>query len=251
MRRTKHIAFVGFLLAALCIAAAAQSPPVELQSQVTVPFRFIAYGDTRFTDPKDTDASNPEVRRTLVRAIADAHPSFICIGGDISYKGYDGKDWKIWDTETTVWRDRNIPVYPALGNHDLTGDEKTALGNYFQRFPDLKNNRYYSVRAANSIILVLDTSLDETGGPQGEWLVRKLDNLPSDADFVFLVMHHPPYTSSSDVKTYGGGHSARSPEQKLAKMLEDRQPKMHARMVVFGSHVHNYERHEHGGLPTL
>jgi len=31
-------------------------------------------------------------------------------------------------------------------------------------------------------------------------------------------------------------------------MLEGRQPKMHARMVVFASHVHNYERHEHGGV---
>jgi len=232
----------------VCALARAQSPPIDLQSPVTVPFRFIAYGDTRFTDPKDTEASNPEVRRTLVRAIADAHPAFICIGGDISYRGYDTTDWKIFDAETTVWRERKIPVYPALGNHDLKGDEKAALGNYFQRFPDLKGSRYYSVRAANSLLLILDSSLDETSGPQGNWLSRKLDTLPPDVDFVFLEMHHPPYTSSSDMKMFGGGHSARSPEQKLAKMLEDRQPKMRARMVLFGSHVHNYERHEHGGV---
>ena len=50
------------------------------------------------------------------------------------------------------------------------------------------------------------------------------------------------------MKLFGGGHSARAPEQKLATMLEDRQPKMRARIVVFGSHVHNYERHEHGGI---
>ncbi len=244
----KSICLLAWALSGLCALANAQSAPVELQTQVTAPFRFVAYGDTRFTDPKDTDASNPEVRRILVRAIADAHPAFICIGGDISYKGYDASDWKIWDAETALWRDRKIPVYPALGNHDLKGDEKTALGNYFQRFPDLKNSRYYSVRAANVLILALDTSLDETGGPQGDWLTRKLDTLPPDVDFVFVVMHHPPYTSSSDMKMFGGGHSARSEEQKLARMLEDRQPKMHARLVVFSSHVHNYERHEHGGI---
>src|SRR5256885_8522649 len=61
--------------------------PVELHVAVKVPFRFVAYGDTRFTDPSNTEASNAAVRRTLVQGIADAHPAFICIGGDISYNG--------------------------------------------------------------------------------------------------------------------------------------------------------------------
>jgi len=65
---------------------------------------------------------------------------------------------------------------------------------------------------------------------------------------VFLVFHHPPYTSSSDKKEFGGGHSARSGEQVLAKTLESRQQNLRARIVVFNGHVHNYERHEHGGI---
>jgi acid phosphatase type 7 len=222
--------------------------PVDLQQQVSVPFRFVAYGDTRFTDPHDTEASSPAIRRTLVQAIADLHPAFISIGGDISYNGYNVNDWKIWDSETSVWREDKIPVYPALGNHDLHGDQKVALANYFARFPELKDSRYYSVRAANTLMLVLDSSLDELSGPQGQWLTQKLDTIPADVDFVFLVLHHPPYTSSSDAKKYGGGHSARSPEQALAKMLESRQQNMRARIVVFAGHVHNYERHEHGGV---
>lgn len=222
--------------------------PVDLRPQVSVPFRFVAYGDTRFTDPHDTDASNPAVRTTLVQAIADVHPAFISIGGDISYNGYNPNDWKIWDSETAVWRDDKIPVYPALGNHDLHGDQKIALANYFARFPELNNSRYYSVRAANTLMLVLDSSLDENSGPQGQWLTQKLDTIPADVDFVFIVLHHPPYTSSSDAKKFGGGHSARSPEQMLAKNLETRQQNMRARIVVFAGHVHNYERHEHGGV---
>jgi hypothetical protein len=147
-----------------------------------------------------------------------------------------------------VWREKKIPIFPALGNHDLHGEEKIALGNYFRRFPDLKNNRYYSVRAANALILVLDSALDETSGPQGQWLTSKLDNIPGDVDFVFIMLHHPPYTSSSDEKKYGAGHSARSPEQLLAKSLEERQAHTRARFVVFSGHVHNYERREHGGV---
>ncbi len=226
----------------------AQTAAADLQLDVNAPFHFVAYGDSRFHDPKDTDAANPPVRVALVQAVAEASPAFICFTGDIVYNGYDTNDWKVWDSETSPWRDKKIPVYPALGNHDLHGDEKTALGNYFQRFPDLKNSRYYSVHAANTLVLVLDSALDETTGPQGQWLADKLDHVPTDVDFVFVMDHHPPYTSSSDMKTMGGGHSARGSEKVLAKMLEQRQARARFRMVMFSGHVHNYERHEHGGV---
>jgi acid phosphatase type 7 len=222
--------------------------PVELQLQMSTPFHFVAYGDSRFHDPKDTEAANPHARQALVQAIAQANPAFISFGGDIVYNGYDKDDWKVFDTETAVWREKKIPVYPALGNHDLHGSENIALSNYFQRFPDLKNSRYYSVRAANTLVLSLDSSQDETSGPQGKWLNQKLDHLPVDVDFVFIVLHHPPYTSSSDAKMYGGGHSARPQEKELARMLEGRQQNQRSRIVVFSGHVHNYERHEHGGV---
>lgn len=230
-----------------CTNESAAQTPADLQLNLNVPFRFVAYGDTRFHDPKDTEAANPAVRVALVQAIAEVSPAFICFTGDIVYNGYDRDDWKVWDTETSVWREKKIPVYPALGNHDLHGREKTALGNYFERFPNLKNSRYYSVRAANTLILVLDSSLDEVGGAQGQWLKGKLDNIPADVDFVFIMLHHPPYTSSS-MKLFGDGHSARTSEQHLARMLEERQAQVRARFVVFSGHVHNYERHEHGGV---
>jgi 3',5'-cyclic AMP phosphodiesterase CpdA len=230
-----------------------QASTTDLQLNVSVPFRFVAYGDSRFHDPNDTDAANPPVRIALVHAIAAANPAFICFTGDLVYNGYDKNDWKVWDSETSIWREKNIPVYPTLGNHEMHGEESVAFGNYFQRFPDLKNSRYYSVRAANVLLLVLDSSLDETSGPQAEWLAKKLDNIPSDVDFVFLMLHHPPYTSSSDTKMFGGGHSARSQERLLAKMLEARQEKAQqekarVRFIIFSGHVHNYERHEHGGV---
>jgi Icc-related predicted phosphoesterase len=242
----RWVGWIGLLLCSRLLTA--QSQPAELQVPVGPAFRFVAYGDTRFTDPTNTKASNPEIRRELVRAIAQEQPSFVSIGGDIAYEGADVDDWKVWDIETAIWRERTIPVFPALGNHDLKGDEKTALANYFARFPDIKSNRYYSVRAGNLLMLVLDSALDETSGRQGAWLKAKLDSIPSDVDFVFVVLHRPAYTSSSDEKTFGGGHSARLPELKLARMLEERQPHMRARIVMISGHVHNYERHEHGGI---
>ena len=241
------IFFVQLTLLGCAKKSPAQTTPVDLNANVTVPFRFIAYGDARFHNPADFDAANPAVRAALVRAVAGAHPAFICFTGDIVFRGSDRDDWKIFDRETSIWRDDKIPVFPALGNHEFYENEKTAVPNYFQHFPDLKNSRYYSVRAANTLILVLDSSLNEVSGQQGEWLKTKLDHLPADVDFVFFMMHHPPYTSS-DPGMFGEGHSARMPEKELAKLLEDRQSHTRARFVVFSGHVHNYERHEHGGV---
>ena len=253
MKTRQRLSIVLIVLGcAACTRSHSQMPPqtqpVALQLQVSTPFRFVAYGDSRFHDPKDTEAANPAVRQALVQAIAEIKPAFISFSGDIVYNGYDANDWKVWDSETSIWREKQIPVYPALGNHDLHGNENVALANYFQRFPDLKNSRYYSVRAANTLMLVLDSSLDEVAGPQGKWLTQELDTLPGDIDFVFIVLHHPPYTSSSDEKKFGGGHSSRSTEQALAKALEARQKNTRARIVVLSGHVHNYERHEHGGV---
>jgi Icc-related predicted phosphoesterase len=253
MKRLQKLSIaILFLGSAACSRLHSQMPPpetqpVELHSQAQTPFRFVVYGDTRFTDPADTTAANPLARRALVQAIAEADPAFISIGGDIAYNGEDTSDWKVWDRETEVWRQRRITVYPALGNHDLHGNQTVALANYFRRLPALQDNRYYSVRAANTLMLVLDSSLDETSGPQGEWLAKKLDSVPADVDFVFLVLHHPPYTASFD-RAPGGGHSARHPEQSLAQMLEQRQSRTHARLVVFSGHVHNYEHQEHNGV---
>ena len=242
----KSLVLVLLLLAAsLLVRAEATSGTVIRNPEFH--FAFIVYGDTRFTDTRNIKAANPAARQALVQAIAAADPAFISIGGDIAYNGDNTNDWRVWDSETAVWRQRHITVYPALGNHDLHGNPATALANYFKRFPVLQNNRYYSVRAANTLMLVLDSSLDETSGSQGDWLEKELDKVPSDVDFVFLVLHHPPYTASSD-QALGGGHSARHPEQLLAQTLEEYQKHNQARFVVFSGHVHNYEHQEHNGV---
>lgn len=248
---TNHLKWIAssmFLCLGTLITSAVTNPPVDLQVHLDVPFHFVAYGDTRFTDPHDTKASNAAVRRALVRAIDAEHPAFISVTGDISFKGDQDNDWKVWDEETAIWRQHKIAVYPTLGNHDLTGNLQLALANYSARFPDLKGSRYYSVSAGNTLMLVLDSSLDELTGAQGQWLKDKLDHLPPTAEFVFFVLHHPPYTSLSSLNFLLSSHAARPSEMALAKVLEACQQHTHARLVVFSGHVHNYERHEHNGV---
>ena len=230
------------------VTLAAQTRPADLHLKLNHRVRFIAYGDTRFTDPSNTKAADSEARRELVKAIAKAHPDFVTLGGDIAYNGNDPNDWKVYDSETAIWREKHILVYPALGNHDLHGDLTVSLSNYFQRYPEIQQSVYYSLHTANLLMLTLDSALDEVSGAQGDWLKSAIDTIPANVDFLVLVLHHPPYTSSSDDKKLGGGHSARAAEQALAQFLEERQKQIRARIVVFSGHVHNYERHEHGGV---
>ncbi|HXI74311.1 MAG TPA: hypothetical protein VNG94_01905, partial [Pyrinomonadaceae bacterium] len=72
--------------------------------------------------------------------------------------------------------------------------------------------------------------------------------IPADIDFVFISLHHPPVTSAGDKTNGRGGSSARPAEQQLAAFLEQQQQNIRPRIVVFASHVHNYERHERGGV---
>src|SRR5690242_3625550 len=97
----KHLksSLVLLFISLLAIAAVRRPQPIEINAGLHTPFRFVAYGDTRFTDPSDTKAADPEVRQQLVRAIAEAHPDFVTFGGDIAYNGDRADDWKVFDQE--------------------------------------------------------------------------------------------------------------------------------------------------------
>lgn len=249
--RSLKILVASILLSVASLQAFAQSLPAELKLSLQNPFHFVAYGDTRFTNPSDTNAADPKARLALVHAIANAKPAFVTIGGDIAYNGNKSEDWNVYDEETSVWTKSGIPIFPALGNHDLHGDPSVALHNYFARYPQIQNSRYYSVRAGNVLMLTLDSNQELSSGAQFGWLKSQLARVDSSVDFVILVFHHPPYTSSSDDKRFGGGHSARTSELKLAQYLEEQQRSMRARIVAFNGHVHNYEHHEHGAFTAL
>jgi len=70
----------------------------------------------------------------------------------------------IYDRETSIWRARKITVFPTLGDHELRGELNVALANYFARFPILQEHRFYSVPAANTLLL-------------GEWLRSSIPHL--------------------------------------------------------------------------
>ena len=92
MRRFRYLPIVFLALGSVACSGAhsqarLQTEPVEIQLPVSTPFHFVAYGDARFHNPADRQAANPDVRRTLVQAIAKSAPAFIAFTGDIVYNG--------------------------------------------------------------------------------------------------------------------------------------------------------------------
>ena len=57
------------------------------ESDLSHPLLIIAYGDMRFTDPSETMATNPKVRRWLVNQVAVEKPDAVLLSGDVPWHG--------------------------------------------------------------------------------------------------------------------------------------------------------------------
>ena len=215
------------------------------------PLKIIVYGDIRFTDPRETDATNPRVRRWLVEQVATENPDAVLLSGDVPWQGGNANDYAVYRSETKIWRDRNLRIFPALGNHEFKGDEKECIQNWWHAFPELRGLRYYSVRLGDSVYLLnLDSNSPLTlGSEQIAWVKQQLASLPVTARFVFLNLHHPPVV---DVQNYGDdSHNGRPNEAALAKFLVTAPQKSRVRFIVVAGHVHNYERFYQNGIIYL
>lgn len=213
------------------------------------PFTFVSYGDTQFTDLASRK-SHSRYRAALLQKIAAENPALLLIAGDVVQRGAAPGDWRIFDRETAPLRERQVRIFPVLGNHDLAGNERVALANYFQRFPQLRGRRWYTVRLANCYFVMIDTEADHSqGSEQYRWMKERLAALPAGISYVFLVSHRPLHTRAS------GGFLRGSPRDKewasLSQLLEETGRRMGGRMFAISGHVHNYERYEQGGVTYI
>src|SRR5579863_8002155 len=133
------------------------------EAELSHPLRIITYGDMRFTDPGETAATNPKVRRWLVDQIAGEKPDAVLLSGDVPWRGGEAADYEVYRSETRIWRDDHLRIYPALGNHEFHGvdplaTEQECLENWWHAFPELRGLRWYSVELGDSFyVLNLDS----------------------------------------------------------------------------------------------
>ncbi|HWX34699.1 MAG TPA: metallophosphoesterase [Steroidobacteraceae bacterium] len=238
------------ILQALAIRALADAPP-RLEVAVadpSAPLTFIAYGDTRFT--QRDGVANAAARRALVARIAGEKPAAIFIGGDLVYEGNDPEDYETYRTETAVWSQVKIPIFPALGNHEFRGcdkDSSPCLVNWWRAAAPsgVRSFRWYSVALGPKIlVLVLDSDSSlKPGSEQRTWFEQQVTNADSQWEFLFVVLHYPPVRDPVFPRA--------KDEKEIARYLSKHTHSLQARVVVVGSHIHNYERFRRGHVTYL
>ena len=143
---------VVFLLLTMIFNPARAAPTFGVpDTALPDPLVLIAYGDIRFTQAGETEASSPKARRALVAKIAAENPAAIFINGDLPYHGLIA-DYEVYRTETRVWRDKHLRVYPALGNHEFSACfQSSCLERWWSTFPELRDMRWYSVALGSKV----------------------------------------------------------------------------------------------------
>jgi hypothetical protein len=220
-------------------------------SELSDPLVLIAYGDTRFTESRETAASSPNVRQALIARIAQEDPAAIFINGDLPWHGVAG-DYAVYRSETAAWRDKQLRVYPSLGNHEFAGcDEAGCLDLWWRAFPELHGHRWYSVAIGHKVVgIALDSDASlEPGSEQRTWLEAQVAELDRAVRLVLIVMHHPPVADVQTVKLVD--HNPRSNEQALAAYLKKAAAQSKAQFVLSAGHIHNYERFLQDGVMYL
>jgi len=218
--------------------------------QIRPPMSFVVYGDQRFADPKNGQ-STATMRQLLVKQIAKENPTAVIMNGDVPNGGMKKEDYAVYREETQAWRQASLLVIAVLGNHEMYGDEKQCLENWWDAFPSLRNRRWYSTQLGSRVyVLALDsTSPLLPQSEQAKWLDRQIDSMSNSIDFVVITLHHPPV---ADVQTHLlVDHNPRPNEWALRDYLAEKAKKIHARFLVSAGHIHNYERHEQAGITYL
>lgn len=211
------------------------------------PISLVAYGDMRFTDPSVTSGTNPRVRKWLAERIAQEHPQVVLLTGDMPYHGAKQADWQVFQSETAAWRAAHVLELPTIGNHEIKGGPpRDGIANYLNNFPAIAGHRYYSALLGNVEVISLDcTLLGGLSQPQARWFAAQLDRLPPQVEFL-LILNHFPWMADRQSQLFFNMPSRDS--LLLRGMLEARLGRIHAKVVVFNGHIHNYERFERKGV---
>jgi len=193
------------------------------------PYQFVVYGDTR---------TRHDVHRKVVEAIGKyATPDFMLHTGDLVADGSDTSLWPIFfDIESALLR--KTAFFPSLGNHERND-------SFFYDFFNT-TRPYYSFNWGNGHFAVMDSDLGNVSpsavaretfwSEQTRWLEDDLAR-SQNAEFRFVVAHHPPMTAVSNRQGDNPHMTA------LMPMLE----KYKVTAGFFG-HDHNYQHYLKNGV---
>jgi hypothetical protein len=150
------------------------------------PFTFIVYGDSR---------KQPNVHARVAACFARHRPAFILHVGDMVQSG-GLEEWPTYFFGPLAGVLRDVPVWPARGNHEGSAAVFDALFT----FPE--GRRWYSFDYGNVHVVCLD-STSSRWNRRGMRAWCKRDLAASDATWKFVFFHHPCYDAGSHKTAWG------------------------------------------------
>ena len=183
---------------------------------------IVIYGDSQHDEA---------VQRRIVNEILLFKPTAVFRVGDIVDDGNNPLLWEVFRniTEPLI---STTKYYPALGNHE----NESPL--YFDNFPQVNHQHWYSVESEGIHFIVLDSNLSlKPGSEQYNWLVADLQNVKEWVKFKIALFHHPIFNV--------GMHT--EDEKGLRPILLPLFQK-YGVSAVFSGHEHSYEHFEYEGM---
>jgi len=178
--------------------------------------RFVMFSDTH---DSDTASASKVLRAAKAKISAlygpdiENHVNGIFHSGDVVVNGNASDQYTTEYFKPMSALSANIPTMVVAGNHEgesqyfykyLKLDDQSAYPTFLAL-----NEKIWQQKIGNSLFIGLNTNIiSQFGTTQANWLDNRLNEAENDAgiDFVFLFMHHPPYSELwFDVSTFDGG----------------------------------------------
>lgn len=166
---------------ALALVSCSPTRPIPKNNELVYTPQLIAVvGDFGVGDKHELAVAN---------LVAKHHPDFVVTTGDNVYK--EGKSY-----DRLVGRYYPQPLVPATGNHDHLLNI-SRFDSYFGTSPDTRDYVYHAASGVDFFVLDSDSGLKDANKRQQQWnwLVSSVGK--STANFKVVVLHHPPFSSST------------------------------------------------------
>ncbi|MFC2123386.1 purple acid phosphatase family protein [Bacteroidota bacterium] len=206
------------------------------------PIKFIVYGDNR---------SFPKVHENLVKMMVKEKPDLVLSVGDAVTTGANLNEWIDEYFYPLRHISGHVPSYISIGNHEYGGYWDTRVVPPFEERVHHPLNTtgsteyFFSFDYGNSHFIFLDPNKADApfgdrispGSQQYNWFVNDLKKAKEKSEWIFVLLHQPPYSEAWS----GGYYNGEAPLRKeIVPVIETNDVD-----IVFAGHTHDYER----GLP--
>lgn len=194
--------------------------------------KFAVLGDSR---------THPEDWTKVAAAVAAQKPALAVFVGDMVADGRIDNQWDEQYFAPAVEFFATIPHYAVIGNHE----QNCPL---FTRIFQTSGGKNWSQEVGSVLLIGIDGKMDYSiGSDLYRWLEGILAG--SQAKFIFLASHYPPWSSGHHGRLEDGRpreKSARVSREVIVPLL-----KKYNATAMFAGHEHFYERSESSGGVTV